>query len=207
MAGRAGGINGLADARQAALEQRVYSTEQSITALGAQISALSTKVETAFGSLSAKFDERGRTQWPVIIGFGTLMMIVAGAVGTLAYMPIREKQMDFTARVEKIEDRIVARPEHVERWRQFELADSRRKEEIDALRGVMMPRGEILEARASNTANLAHLQRQIDEIRRDIGGVITTRDVLQQYARKLEQLESELRAVMMRPRPALSPPS
>lgn len=80
-----------------ALEQRVIGVEQAVQS-----------ISTQFSALSAKLDERGRTQWPTLITAGGFLMAIMGGVGTLAYRPVEAAQIRHERRIDKLEDRYVA---------------------------------------------------------------------------------------------------
>lgn len=59
-----------------ALEQRVYAIEQGLQSISVSINALSSKI-----------DERSRTSWPTLASFATVIVVLMGALGTLALRP------------------------------------------------------------------------------------------------------------------------
>ena len=59
-----------------ALEQRVYNVEQGLQSIADGITSLSTKI-----------DERAKTSWPTLASFATVIVVVMGALGTLALQP------------------------------------------------------------------------------------------------------------------------
>ena len=67
-----------------------------------------TRFETALASVTAKLDERGRTQWPTLISAGVLMLAIMAAIGTLAYRPVEADMARHERRLNLMDDRYVA---------------------------------------------------------------------------------------------------
>lgn len=80
-----------------ALEQRVVGVEQAVQS-----------ISTQFSALSAKLDERGRTQWPTLITAGGLVMAIMGGVGALAYRPVDAAILRNEQRMDRIDGRYIA---------------------------------------------------------------------------------------------------
>lgn len=78
------------------LESYVENLSSSIVGLDRKVSesmgALGSKMETAIASINAKLDEKSRTHWPTLIAAGSLLVVIMGSLGTLAYLPIKSVQ-------------------------------------------------------------------------------------------------------------------
>jgi hypothetical protein len=90
-------------AAYAVLEQQVVGLEKDVTDLGSSIvgldrkmtealSSLGGRMETAIASINAKLDEKSRTHWPTLIAAGSLLVVIMGSLGSLAYLPIKATQ-------------------------------------------------------------------------------------------------------------------
>lgn len=95
----------------AVLEQQVIGLEKDVGDLSSSIVAMDrkisdglnnigTRLETAVSAIHTKLDERSKTHWPTLIAAGSLLVLIMGSLGTLAYMPIREKQDSLSTDVE-----------------------------------------------------------------------------------------------------------
>lgn len=75
------------------LESYVENLSSSIVGLDRKVSesmsALGGKMETAIASINAKLDEKSRTHWPTLIAAGSLLVVIMGSLGSLAYLPIK----------------------------------------------------------------------------------------------------------------------
>lgn len=100
-----------------AIEQRVYSTERQIREVADQMSsgfadlrrenaANIDKVTSAVSMLSKDVAERNKVQWPVLTGFGVLILSILGGLGVLSLSPIKDNLAKSDARVEQLGTRI-----------------------------------------------------------------------------------------------------
>ena len=97
--------------------------------LGQRVSALEIGVQNILGALhdvSQKLDKRSETQWPVIIGFGTLSLLVIGALGTLAYVPVKESSYRIEEAVKATRDGAMTR-------REFDLIERVNERTFDSI--------------------------------------------------------------------------
>lgn len=195
-----------------ALEQRVYNIEGSIHSLRQHTDQQITGLSQQISGLGAKFDERGKIQWPAF----SLFLGVILAVGTLAYWPVRENQarqdviiakMDerYFATVEKMGDRVnlrfVTKDEFgfgakLRDTLQAETNDKIRRvnEDIKAIERTLVPRGEHEEKWRGSDARFADVQRRIDEIKKDFGDLYSPRDAFKNMQQRIDDLERLIRA-------------
>lgn len=60
----------------------------------------------SIGSLAQAFNDRGRTPWVVLIGFGTLIVTIMGGIGTLAYLPVKDSLLKTESRIDQQQARL-----------------------------------------------------------------------------------------------------
>lgn len=113
----------------AVLSDRVTHTQQNLVAVQSEIHELRSVMATTddirdlarqVGALGAKIETMGRPQWQVMwsgMGVGVSVLIM---IGTMAYLPIRDKQTDLMDRLNYIMGTTVTRVEFV---RDRELVD------------------------------------------------------------------------------------
>lgn len=166
----------------ASLQTQVFNIESEFN------SAVS-RIETTLNSLNAKIEARSTTNWGVIASWAGIVLLLGGAL----YYPINKDTASVVAAVSRLQDVIVPRVEHQKEWERAEKSLLETRTRIEKNQETLIPRDVFM---STTTA----LQRQIDEIRRDVGGVVTTRDVLQNTEKKLDRLESEFRDSLRRPR-------
>lgn len=73
----------------AALRQQVLGMEQDYHELKAVVVGLDRKMDHGFQAINTKLDDRNKTPWGVIFSGMAFILAFCIAVGTLAYMPIR----------------------------------------------------------------------------------------------------------------------
>lgn len=161
-----------------ALEQRVYGLEKAVGDISSMIAGLSSKI-----------DERSRTSWPTLAAFASVLVLVMGGLGALAYRPIEQSLNDLKGLLPLM----VTRAEANVTERHFERDIARIQASVEKIETSIVPRGEHEEKWRGNAAALANQQRQIDEIRRDYGQTYSLRDAFAHMQRKVEDMEKELR--------------
>jgi len=115
------------------LDNRIRTVERGMENLSHEMVNLSTKIDTQTSSLSAKLDERGKTQWPTLIAGGSFVLGVTLAIGTLAYRPVISDISRLERRQEIDESQIVPRGEHQEKWRANDFQLSNLQRQLDEL--------------------------------------------------------------------------
>lgn len=169
-----------------ALQQRVYGLEQAIGGISQQIGALATKI-----------DQRGQTNWPVIIGFGGFALSVMVAIGGMAYWPIRETQSDLKSVLAETNKSIATLANQTafqinqigERFvsiRELEGRSSRTQADIARMNADIT--AQEINLRRSMEQSDANLQRQIDDQKKAFGDTFSLRDALQQMRREIDDL-------------------
>jgi len=153
------------DLNYAALQERVYGLGQQFLHFEQATTRGFQQVETAIAALSAEVRAGGKTQWQTIVTAVGVLVTILGAIGTLAYLPVKGGMDANTTEVRLLRENVVPRAEHAERWRRAEedfraLEASLRRQE-DRL--VSRPEHDRL-LRASER-RLEDLQRQLDELK------------------------------------------
>lgn len=179
-----------------AMHQRIVSLEGSQRDVMTAVATLSARVESLFGSLNAKIEERSRPQYGLLVSLGVFGLSVITAVGWLAYSPIQSQQQDAKLILARLVESYASLPERFVTIRELDARATRTQTEITRLAadlrqldGVTVPRGEHSERWRSFEAQDAGLQRQIDDLRRQFGDTFSLRDALIQMQRRLDGLE------------------
>lgn len=158
-----------------ALEQRVYGLEQSISGISQQIAGLSQKI-----------DAGRQTNWGVLISIAGFSLAFAGAVGGLAYMPIREAQSDMKVVLARQTDVLASLGDRFVSIRELDARGSRTRQEVDRLNTDLTAQD--VNLRRSMEQADANLQRQIDDQKKAFGETYSLRDAMQQFRRELDEL-------------------
>lgn len=174
-----------------ALQQRVFGLESSQRNLADGLSNLASRVETLFAGLATKIEERSRPQYPLLISIGVAGLMFAGAIGSLAYAPLRESQSDLKAAVVEMAKTIGSLGEKFVSIRELEGRGSRTQADIARLNSDLSAQ-EIALRRELEQAQ-ANLQRQIDDQKKQFGDTFSLRDALLQMQRRIDQLEAARR--------------
>lgn len=118
----------------AALQERVYGLGQQFLHFEQATTRSFQSVEAALSTLSAEVRAGGKTQWQTIVTSVGVIVAILGALGGLAYLPVRNGMEQLGADARILRDAVVPRAEHAERWR-------RTDEDIKAL-GAELRRAE-----------------------------------------------------------------
>jgi regulator of sigma D len=179
-----------------ALQQRVYGLEQAVNNISNQLSSIAQQIASG-----------GKTNWSVLIATAGFCLLFAGAVGGLAYAPIRESQTDLKAAAIKTNEAISALANQTafqfnqlgEKYVSIRELDgraarttaelSRINADLKAIDAVIVPRVEQAERVRSVDAQFVNQQRQLDDIKKQFGDTFSLRDALLQMQRRIDQLE------------------
>ena len=146
------------DTQFAALQERVYGLGQQFLNFEQTTTRSFQQVESALSMLSAEVRAGGKTQWQTIVTAIGVLVGILGALGALAYLPVKTGMEQLASESRGLRDAIVPRAEHVERWRQVD----------EDLRSLMPRREHEADGRAAERRD-ADLQRQIDDVKRWLG--------------------------------------
>ena len=93
----------------ASIYTRLGNLEQDVAALEARLQSIALhlgEVSTGVKDIARNFAERGKTDWKVIAGLGSVLMMVIIATGSLALTPIRAQLTRLEVRVTEDEVRM-----------------------------------------------------------------------------------------------------
>lgn len=158
------------------------SLQQQVLGLEGDFTQQMARVEAALESLNRKIDDSRVTPWPTYISGAGLLIAFMTTIGYMAYRPIDSAMTAIAQELKEQRVMVVPRTEHQREW-------DRRDRDLADLRGRTERNQADLVPRELYSQSVTALQRQIDEVRKDIGGVVTTRDVLQGLEKKIERLE------------------
>jgi hypothetical protein len=179
--------------------------DQRLTNLEGNFKSLSENITVQFTALNAKMDERGRPQWQLLVGIGSLMLGLTAAIGTLAYQPIKSDLTRLETAMSKVVDNYVT---NLQLDQRFTLSDQRRDEwqrESDGrqeqsrqttheLQLAVVPRSELNEKWDAQRQRDMEIQRQIDENKKSFQDLSPAKDLLGNMQRRIESIEAFLRA-------------
>lgn len=153
------------DLQYAALQERVHGLGQQFLNFEQATTRGFQQVEHAIAALSTEVRAGGKTQWQTIVTAIGVLVTILGAIGTLAYLPVKSGMDANTSEVRLLRENMVPRPEHAERWRRAE--DDVRALEAGLRRAEdrIVPRFEQDALSRANDRRLGDLQRQIDELK------------------------------------------
>ncbi len=168
-----------------ALQQRVYGLEQAVSNIGSQLTSISQQIATG-----------GKTNWSVLVGTASFCLIFAGAVGGLAYAPIRENQTDLKVAVVEIAKSLGGLSEKFVSIRELDARSGRTREEIarinqdiNAIEKITVPRGEHEEKWRSSEKQFESVQRQVDDLKRFNTDLVSARDFIKNLDERMRSLE------------------
>jgi hypothetical protein len=170
-----------------ALQQRVYGLEQAVSNISNQLTSIAQQIASG-----------GKTNWSVLIATAGFCLLFAGAVGGLAYAPIRESQTDLKLAVSEANKALTALANQTAfqinsiskefiSVREHEQRATRVREDITRLNSDLTSQ-EVNMRRSMEQAD-ANLQRQIDDQKKAFGDTFSLRDALQQMRREIDDLK------------------
>jgi hypothetical protein len=116
----AGGQGGDPTTHYAALQERVSGLGQQFLHFEQTTTRAFQQVETAIAGLSAEVRAGGKTQWQTIVTSVGVIVAILGALGGLAYLPVRNGMEALGSELRILRDATVPRTEQSERWRRTE---------------------------------------------------------------------------------------
>ena len=178
-----------------ALQQRVYGLEQAVNNISQQLTSISQQITSG-----------AKPNWSVLVSTAGFCLLFAGAIGGLAYAPIRENQNDLKLASVETNKAVAALANQTSfqvnqlskemgrdyvSVRELDGRSSRTRAEIDRLNTDMNAQDVSLR-RVIEQAD-ANLQRQIDDQKKAFGDTFSLRDALQQMQREIDRLKTERR--------------
>ena len=150
----------------AALQERVHGLGQQFLNSEQATNRSFQQVEAAIATLSSEVRAGGKTQWQTIVTAVGVLVAILGAIGTLAYLPIKTGMDQVSGELRIMRADLVPRSELGERWRRIDndvasLAALVRRQDDRAV-----PRLAFDERARADEARFHDLQRQLDELKR-----------------------------------------
>ena len=68
---------------------RLQGIEVSVAKMESEVGSLQGKMEQGFQSLAGELAKRAQTPWGTLISAGSLLVVVMGVIGTLAFLPVK----------------------------------------------------------------------------------------------------------------------
>lgn len=163
-----------------ALQQRVFGLEQAVNNISQQLTSISQQITSG-----------AKPNWSVLVSTAGFCLLFAGAIGGLAYAPIRENQTDLKVAMIDMSKTISAQSDKFVSIRELDGRSGRTRQDIERLNTDLnaqeLTRRRELELMATN------LQRQIDDQKKAFGDTFSLRDAIQQMQRRIDQLEAARR--------------
>jgi hypothetical protein len=164
-----------------ALQQRVFGLEQAVNNISQQLTSISQQITSG-----------AKPNWSVLVSTAGFCLLFAGAIGGLAYAPIRENQTDLKAALIDVTKVIGSQGEKFVSIRELDGRSGRTRQEIERLNTDLNAQ-DIAQRRAMEQGD-ANLQRQIDDQKKQFGDTFSLRDALLQMQRRIDQLEAARRS-------------
>jgi hypothetical protein len=165
-------------AQLSALTVQVRGLESGLNALAAEVRASMERV-------SARLESRDRPQWQAM----SVVLSAVIAIGTLAYLPIRENVAELKAKQSLSQQQYVALLEALPNDFVGTKEHERLLGEIRRFEDGLVPRAEHVEHWHAVDNQIAAAQRQIDEIKQGIGSTWGLSDELERLKRELDHIK------------------
>ena len=183
--------------------ERLVRNERDIAGLKEGVAALTNTVDKGFHALASDLKSRSSINWAPI----SIMVTVLGLIGSGFFAFLSSGQGRLEAMISKQEtraERYVPREDLdtrfgviTQRRDDLQKASDARVErierDVDAMQKSIVPRGEHGEVWAGQRGKDEALQRQIDQVRKDVSDLNTPRDTIQGILRRLDELDSRPR--------------
>lgn len=143
----------------AALQERVHGLGQQFLGFEQATTRSFQQVESAIATLGAELRAGGKTQWQTIVTSVGVLVSILGALGALAYMPIKSGTEQMATEMRMMREAIVPRAEHAQRWQRVD-------HDIDALEASLRRLEERSVPRAENDERWRMNDRLLGEIAR-----------------------------------------
>lgn len=213
------------DGTLAAMDQRLFTLESGLVGLREGMNSLQTHIDVQIEgirtgnaaqleSLRTALVERSRPQWQLMVTIIGVAMAAIGGLWAVGVAPINGTLIQHTSDLRRIQDAIVPRAEHQERWRiterdmsqmaaLFEKQDDRLKRDIENVNKLSEQRKMDSEAKFIPRIELdgriksleivnSDAQRQIDALRSQTTGTYGPRDIIQRLQVRLDAMENRI---------------
>lgn len=159
-----------------ALQQRVFGLEQAVNNISQQLTSISQQITSG-----------AKPNWSVLVSTAGFCLLFAGAIGGLAYAPIRENQTDLKAALIEVSKAMGAQNDKFVSIRELDGRSGRTRQEMERL-NLDLNAQEVGQRRELEQAT-ANLQRQIDDVKRFNSGLVSAPDFLKNLDERMRTLE------------------
>ena len=160
-------------------------------------------IKSGISLIMQKLDARSSINWQPI----GILVTVLGIIGGMGFTWINSGQGRLELLIAKVEARSEAYVPRADLDKRFDVISQRRDDlqrasdarverierDIDTMQKSIVPRGEHGEVWAGQRVKDEALQRQIDQVRKDVSDLNTPRDTIQGILRRLDELDSRPR--------------
>lgn len=164
-----------------ALQQRVFGLEQAVNNISQQLTSISQQIASG-----------AKPNWSVLVSTAGFCLLFAGAIGGLAYAPIRENQSDLKAAMVDLAKAQGSLGDRFVSIRELDGRSVRTREEMSRLNTDLTAQEAGQRRELEQTA--ANLQRQIDDVKRFNQGLVSAPDFLKNLDERMRTLELQRRA-------------
>ncbi len=190
------------DADFARVEQRTFNLESTVKDLSSDIAAVDAKFSTQLANVSnnlstqiaglgAKFDDRSRPQWMLLVAIAGILMTFMTVIGGLAYAPIRSTSDRVELEVARLRETTITKEEVNTRSARSQKEYDRLYNDQVKMESLIVSRPEHQEKWASNTLEMANKQRQLDELGKKVDAIYPINSVVVRLEREIEDLRKE----------------
>jgi hypothetical protein len=177
-----------------ALQQRVYSNEAGITDLRNSMAALGQRFDQALASFSTKLDERSKTPWGNIIAACGVTGALLGGLVAMVATPIVANLIETKSvmRENRLEATQLVRDTAIAFDKTISVMRERLDRDIRDMRQDQVPRKEHEKDWLAQTRADEDFRRRVDEIRTDLSGLYSAKDVIRRLESQVEQLQTDV---------------
>lgn len=183
--------------------ERLVRNERDIAGLKEGMTALTNTVDKGFHALAADLKSRSSINWTPI----SILVTVLGLIGSGFFAFLSSGQGRLEAMITKQEMRSERYVPREDLDKRFDVITQRRDDlqrlsdarverierDMDAIQKTVVPRGEHGEVWSGQRVKDEALQRQIDQVRKDVTDLNTPRDTMQGILRRLDELDRDRR--------------
>lgn len=91
------------------------------------------KIESTLEKMNAKLEERGKFPFALVFSFTTLLLGIGGIVGNIFLTGVNQNMARIDRDISSIQQQIVPRVEHIDRWRSIERAAAENSRRIEVI--------------------------------------------------------------------------
>lgn len=176
-----------AQARYAALDERVTNLRTSMVNLEGEMRSGFTTLNSHLSSISTEMRAGQKTAWPVIWSAIGVSFAILVAVGSQALSPVRETVSDVKEQIGKM----ITREELDARSARSAEDRARIEAALIDLRTTMVTRNEWMERNGSRDHQIESIEREISDLKAASAATYNVRDVILDLRERLDRLEHD----------------